>query len=238
LTCVLAFKVSIKGKIRNSLPEPVFNNLLLTFPFLYKTKFVNYESNIALGNSLEELFDELDKVLDLEGDIIECGCARCGTSILIADYLRRKGINKKIYACDTFGGFDQKEHNIEKKLGLTSSKPEAFAHNSYEYVIKKIKKLGFSENITPVKGFFEETLPKLHASFCFALIDCDLKNSIIFSAKHVWKNLSRDGIILFDDYTSDKFKGAKEGIDFFVNNFKKEIVDHGLKKNLYFVRRI
>jgi len=206
--------MSIRGKIRNSLPQTVFNNLLLTFPFIYKTKFVNYESNIALGISLEELFNELDKVLELDGDIIECGSARCGTSILIADYLRQKRINKKIYACDTFGGFDQNEHNLEKKSGLTTSKQKAFTHNSFEYVTKKIKKLGFSENITPVKGFFEETLPKLHASFCFALIDCDLKKSIIFSAEQVWKNLSSNGIILFDDYTSDEFKGAKEGIDF------------------------
>jgi len=155
----------IRGKIRNSLPQTVFNNLLLTFPFIYKTKFVNYESNIALGASIEELFNELDKVLELDGDIIECGSARCGTSILIADYLRQKRINKKIYACDTFGGFDQNEYNLEKKSGLTTSKQEAFTHNSYEYVKKKITKLGFSENITTVKGFLKKLFPNFMLLF-------------------------------------------------------------------------
>ena len=98
--------------------------------------------------------------------------------------------------------------------------------------------LGFSDIIILIKGFFEETLPKLQSKFCFALIDCDLEKSVIFAAEHVWKNLSKNGIIVFDDYTAGNFQGAKKGIDFFVNKHKNEIIKHGLKKGLYFVKKI
>ncbi len=72
----------------------------------------------------------------------------------------------------------------------------------------------------PVKDFFEETLPKLKSKFCFALIDCDLEKSLIFSAEYVWRHLSKNGIILFDDYISEEYSGAQKGIEFFVHKLK------------------
>jgi len=219
--------------IRNVIPESILNNILLTFPFLYKTKFVHYESHLAFDNKIERFLEEFDKVSDIEGDIIECGSARCGTSVIMANYIRKKGINKKIYAYDSFQGFDKEEH----KSDLTTSSSDAFTTLSYEYVTKKINKLGFSDIVIPVKGFFEETLPKLQSKFCFALIDCDLEKSLIFSAEHVWRHLSKNGIILFDDYTSELYPSAHKGIEFFVNKFKNEIIDHGLKNGLYIVKK-
>jgi len=225
--------MSIRGKIRTIFPESTFNSFLLTFPSLYKTKFINYESNLALDNKIEKFLEQLDKVIEIEGNIIECGSARCGTSIIMANYLRKKGIKKKIYACDSFQGFDRKEHQSD----LTTSSLNSFTKISYEYITKKINKLGFSDMIFPIKGFFEETLPKLQSKFCFSLIDCDLEKSLIFSAEHVWKNLSKNGIIVFDDYTAVKFQGAKKGIDFFVKKYENEIMEHGLKKWLYIVKK-
>ena len=225
--------MTIRAKVRNFFPESIINNFLLTFPSLYKTKFICYESNIALANKIEGFLEEFDKIINIEGDIIECGSARCGTSIIMADYLKKKGIEKKIYSCDSFQGFDKEEH----KSDLTTSNPDAFTKISYEYVTKKINKLGFSNILIPINGFFEETLPKLQSKFCFALIDCDLEKSVIFSAEYVWRNLSKNGIILFDDYTSEEYKGAKKAIDHFVSKFKNEISVHGLKNGLYLVKK-
>ena len=219
--------------IRDVIPQSILNNILLTFPFLYKTKFVHYESHLAHANRIKGFLEEFDKVSDIEGNIIECGSARCGTSIIMAEHLRKKGINKKIYAYDSFQGFDKEEH----KSDLTTSSPDAFTILSYEYITKKINKLGFSDIVIPVKGFFEETLPKLKSKFCFALIDCDLEKSLIFSAEHVWRHLSKNGIILFDDYTAEQYRGAKKGIEFFVNKFKNEITEHELKNGLYIVKK-
>ena len=43
--------------------------------------------------------------------------------------------------------------------------------------------------------------------------------------------------MLFDDYTSEMYRGAKNGIDFFVNKFENEIKYHGLKNGLYIIKK-
>jgi len=108
--------------IRDVIPQSILNNILLTFPLLYKTKFVHYESHLAFDNKIEGFLEEFDKVSGIEGDIIECGSARCGTSVIMANHIRKKRINKKIYACDSFQGFDKEE----QKSDLTTSSSDAF----------------------------------------------------------------------------------------------------------------
>ena len=226
--------MELKARIFHIIPKPIINNLLLTVPLLYRTRLVNYETNLSDEHGIEELLDALNKTSDIKGDIIECGSARCGATVIMANYLLSQKSDKKIYACDTFGGFDTSELEEEQKAGLTNEPKNAFKNASYEYVKKKIKKLGLS-NIFLVKGLFENTLPKLNNVFSLALIDCDLRKSIIHSAEIIWPNLSSGGIMLFDDYTSTKFKGAKLGIDFVVKKFTDEIQESRLLNRLYYI---
>jgi Macrocin-O-methyltransferase (TylF) len=181
----------------------------------------------------------LDTVLHLEGNIIECGSARCGTIIIIASYLRSRGIaTKKIYALDLFGGgFDITELEKERNLGLTQVSNKSMTYNSFEYVKKKIGKLGLSDTIIPIKGLFRDTLPGINSKFCLALIDCDLKESTAFCANRTWPNLSKDGVMLFDDYTSEEFKGVRPTVDDFVSEYIGEISEHRLLNRLYYVRK-
>ena len=70
----------------------------------------------------------------------------------------------------------QGELNREKKAGLTTAASDAFTSTSYQYVQKKIAALGFQDMVIPIKGYFQDSLPKIPGSFCLALIDCDLKD--------------------------------------------------------------
>jgi len=72
----------------------------------------------------------------------------------MAKYLNLRQVNsKRIYACDSFERFDRAELMKERKSGLTKTSDKAFTSTSYEYVKKKIKKLGFENTIIPIKGF-------------------------------------------------------------------------------------
>ena len=51
--------------------------------------------------------------------------------------------------------------NEERELDLTISGDTAFTSTSFEYVKKKIRKLGVDDIITPVKGYFQDTLPTI-----------------------------------------------------------------------------
>ncbi|MGI0010790.1 MAG: hypothetical protein ACREAE_05270, partial [Nitrosopumilaceae archaeon] len=124
--------------IGKKLPPPIVDNILLLFPMLYRTKLLNYES----GNSktdLQHLLNGIDETIYLEGNIIECGSNRCGTSSLLALHLKSHKSSKKVFALDSFTGMIPKELDLEKASLATDMTPEHYSYNSYGYVVKKIK---------------------------------------------------------------------------------------------------
>jgi len=225
-----------KATVKHIIPAPILNNILLAFPFLYRTKLLNYETNLK-SPCVEELLSQLKLVLNVKGNIIECGSSRCGATTIMAKYLQSENIQKTIYACDSFEGFSLTELNRERKLGLTTALSSDFTSTSYEYVKRKIRKLNVDDIIVIIKGFFQDTLPTLESDFCLAFIDCDLKDSIIYCAETIWPNLASKGRMVFDDYTFDACKGARIGIDFFIDKHKEEILEHGLINNLYYAHK-
>ena len=228
-------KQSMMVRLKHSIPPGLLNAVLLWFPFLYRTKFVFYETNLRAAGGVDELLAQMETILDVEGDIIECGSSRCGASIIMANYLRKQKINKKILACDSYEGFDRSELKREQKAGLTTVTSSAFTSTSYRYVQKKIVALEFQDTVIPRKGYFQDSLPNISGPFCLALIDCDLRDSLVYSAETIWPNLSSGGRILFDDYLSPDFRGAKQGVDFFVEKHSAEILEHGQLNRLYYV---
>lgn len=228
---------SWKAKLKHTISPALLNTLLLRFPLLYRTGFVCYETNLQAGGGIDELIAQLATVLDVEGDIIECGSSRCGASIIMANYLRTQHVNKKIFACDSFAGFDRAELEREQEAGLTTATSASFTSTSYSYVQKKIAALRFQDTVLPVKGYFEDTLPHMSGPFCLALVDCDLRDSLLYAAEIIWPHLLSQGCIVFDDYRESTFKGAKQGVDIFVEKHRSEISEHRLLNRLYYVRK-
>jgi hypothetical protein len=225
---------SWKAGLKHTIPPALLNSLLLHFPSLYRTKLVLYETNISAGGGIDELLAQLAAVLDVEGEIIECGSSRCGASIIMANYLRTQQANKKILACDSYEGFDQSELKREQDAGLTTLRDTMFTSTSYKYVQKKIAALRLKDTVIPIKGYFQDSLPNIAGPFCMALIDCDLRDSLVYAAETIWPNLSSGGRILFDDYLDPVFRGAKQGVDIFVEKYQAEISEHGLLNRLYY----
>jgi hypothetical protein len=224
-----------KARIRRALPWKALNAVLFHFPSLYKTRLVHYESHLS-EPSLTTLLGQIDGVADLPGDIIECGSAHCGTSVAMALYAASKGITKLVFACDSYEGFDRDELERERAAGLTASgvSQSAFTSTSYDYVQRKIHVLGLDDRVIPVRGYFQDTLPKLPGPYCLAFVDCDLRDSLVFAAEAVWPKLSVSGRIVFDDYANPASLGAKEGVDTFVLHHAKEIVQHGTLGPFYY----
>ena len=223
--------------MKRAIPPLILNNSLLALPFLYRSKFVNYETNLT-ADGVSDLLSQLGSVLELAGDIVECGSSRCGASVIMANWLRSFATAKRIYACDSFQGFDKDELRRERVNGLTTAPEAAFTSTSYDYVRKKIAKLRVDDIVVPVRGFFKDTLPHLNGTFCFALIDCDLRESILYSAETMWPNLVSQGRMLFDDYTDKEFSGARLGVDCFIDKHGKDIEERRLLKRLYLVKKV
>ncbi len=221
-----------KETIKHLIPPVILNNFLLAFPGLYGTRLVNYETPItAVG--IEDLTSMVEKTAALSGDIIECGSSRCGASIHMARRLGELGVRKTIYACDSFEGFDREELRRDTLKGWTNVSERAFTSTSYDYVQKKLAKLGLTGQIKPIQGYFQNTLPSLNARFCLVFIDCDLHDSMLYCAKTLWPRLSPGGYMIFDDYNDPHFSGAALAVDEFVREMKGEIASHGLMQRMY-----
>ncbi len=211
--------------------------LLLCFPSLYATEMVRYEQSLTCDEEVQTLLSKLDTTLDVPGDIIECGCFLCGTTILMARHLQERGCNKRIYACDTFRGFDPAEFARERRQGNASGEGD-FIENDLRYVQRKLERLGVADEITLVKGLFQDTLASLPGPFAFAFIDADLHDSLLYAARTVWPRLSPGGFCIFDDYANDAFRGATKAIDSFIAEQKPTIHNHGpLLHKMYFASK-
>ncbi len=224
-----------RAAIKQAIPPAFLNRVLLTLPFLYRTRLVYYETSLRDGHGIDDLLSQLHLALGLDGDIIECGSSRCGASAIMANHLRSRQPRKTIFACDSFEGFDRVELARERKAGLTRASEHAFTSTSYEYVQGKLRRLGMDRVVVPVKGYFRDTLPNLNRRFCLALIDCDLRDSILYCAQTLWPRLVPGGRMVFDDYASADFQGARLAVDAFVAAHGLGIEGHGLLRRLYYV---
>lgn len=226
-----------KARLKRAIPAPWLNRFLLTFPFLYRTRLVRYETSLYLDNGVEELLEHFDRTLQLEGDVMECGSSRCGATAIMVLHAKNRGRRRTVYACDSFTGFDPAELSRERVAGLATAPEGAFTSTSIGYVREKLRRLGVDGDVRLIQGYFEETLPRLDGPVSFGLIDCDLKDSMRFASEHVWGRLVPGGRMVMDDYGCDDFAGARQAVDEFVAAHLDEIADHGFGRRLYFVTK-
>ena len=123
-------------KIALRLPPVITNKILLSFPNLYKSKLIRYESGTPQPQ-IDLLIQTIEKTKNLPGNIIECGSNRCGTTSILALHLKLNIIMKKIYALDSFSGFIPEEIQKERELGFTDFPEKSYHYNTFEYVKKK-----------------------------------------------------------------------------------------------------
>ena len=161
---------------------------------------------------------------NIEGDIIECGVWRGGCSLAIAKTLEKLGSNKKIYLFDTFAGMTEPQ-KYDKKLESGKSAIETYnssktdfgsswCYGSLEDVKKLFFEYGLEDNIIFVKGDVCETLKKssnLPKSISLLRLDTDWYKSTMSELKVLYPKLSKNGVLLLDDYGS--WDGARMAVD-------------------------
>lgn len=238
LSKLIPEKMDWKLALKKIIPDSFLNNIFLAFPILYKNRIINYQTNLC-KYEIYELLYYLARACKLEGNIIECGSNKCGTSIIIANYLIDNEIkSKRIYACDTFSGFDMSELSEDISKGYTNVSKKAFTSTSYEYVNKKIMKLKLGHIVIPVKGLFQDTLHTIDSKFCLAFIDCDLEKSTTYCAEYLFSKIEKNGFMLFDDYNDRNFQGVRIAVDRFVKKYHHNIINIGLLKRFYVIQKI
>lgn len=154
----------------------------------------------------------------LDGDFVECGAYKGGTSAMLAKLLREKKSDKKLHIFDTFSGMPEvnSRYDTHKKGDFSDTSVQA---------VKNI--IGEAINLCKFYvGWIPETFRDFNEhSVSFCHIDVDIYDSVYNSVSFFWPKLVSGGFMIFDDYGFSSCKGARDAVDlYFENQSKKPIV--------------
>jgi len=157
---------------------------------------------------------------NIEGDLVECGVWKGGSSMLMAYTLLEAGVSdRKIYLYDTFEGMnqpranDRQEEKDQWERSKVSETLNTMCYSPIEEVKANMGKTGYPmENIILVKGKVEETLPgTLPLRISLLRLDTDWYASTKHELIHLYPLLVQHGVLIVDDYGA--WQGARKATD-------------------------
>jgi hypothetical protein len=168
----------------------------------------------------------------IEGDIVECGVWKGGSSMMAALSLAKQGdTSRSLYMYDTYEGMSVPTEKDVNYVGETADKEweknEKGDHNDWCYssideVKSNLKKTNYPQDkINFVKGKVEDTIPgTIPGKIAILRLDTDWYESTYHELKHLYPLLVPNGVLIIDDY--GYWKGAREATDtyFKENNIK------------------
>lgn len=166
---------------------------------------IRYLDYIRLS-TLELISNEINKK-NLPGNVAEVGVYKGN----FAKYINQYFPLKKLYLFDTFSGFDEKDIQTEKKLGLADGSQD-FSNTSIELVLKNMP---FPGQCIIKKGFFPETTAGIEDSFVFVSLDTDLYQPIYQGLIYFYPRMQKGGYIFVHDVNNDAYKGAAKAVEQF-----------------------
>jgi Macrocin-O-methyltransferase (TylF). len=165
---------------------------------------------------------------NIEGDIVECGVWKGGSSMVAALTCIKYGdMKRKIYMYDTYEGmsapcekdvrFDGKSAQNELDENNLSTFDE-LCYASIEETKKNLISTGYpEEKLKFIKGKVEDTIPGvLPGKISILRLDTDWYESTHHELVYLYPRLNHNGVVIFDDY--GYWKGQKEA----VNEYFKE----------------
>lgn len=144
------------------------------------------EANIAL------ILPFFERSLAAPGDMAEFGCFRGVLSVKLAWLAKAMGARKRLYAFDTFRGFEI-EDPAGGALGIGAFRDDAF--DAYNF----LSQWGRILDLVPVKGDATITCRQLVAPLSFVWLDLDMDVLMKPVLAHIWPLCGRDTIIGIDD---------------------------------------
>lgn len=162
---------------------------------------------------------------NIKGDFVECGVWRGGSAMLIAKTLNYNNENtRKIFLYDTFEGMSEPTEIDKDLLGgeakiqlqdiIKSNKDSNWCYSSIDEVRENLIRTNYPiNNFQLIKGKVEDTLPgiMLPDSISLLRLDTDFYESTLHELKHLYPLLSKNGVLIIDDY--GHWQGCKQAVD-------------------------
>ena len=179
-------------------------------------------SNRVAVQSLITRYELYKMILDVPGDIIECGVYKGNSFAFLAHLsvlLEPFAINRRLIGFDTFEGFA----SIDSKKDPRDITGENFSDTSKDLLQQSLDALDTLRPVnriprfTLVKGDIVETVPRFVDSHpwmtCAMLIlDTDLYAPTKVALNKVLPLMPKGGVIVFDEYNYQNFPGETQAL--------------------------
>jgi O-methyltransferase len=183
-------KVHVFGDTNYDFQDPIFTRILSSLHV--KSKAGGY------SNILTHIYQAICYLesAGIEGDIIEFGTFRGGTTVFMAKVLNELKSSKKIYSFDTFKGFPGKTSSLD-----------IFDDEKYNYAdYTEVKKYCSNYNIELISGNIMETINVIDKKkVSLAFFDTDNYSASKIALEKIYPNTSIGGIFAFDHYYSKEW---------------------------------
>jgi len=188
-------------------------------PFTMTSELRMYGLYLAVRNIVEN---------EIEGDFVECGVWKGGSSMLVALILQQMGVSdRKLFLYDTFEGMSEntKEdvdidnqpatdllENADKENNLV------WCYSSLEEVKANLALTGYPANMIEfVEGKVEDTIPNtIPDKIALLRLDTDWYESTRHEMLHLYPRLQSKGVLIVDDY--GHWQGARKAIDDYLSD--------------------
>lgn len=173
------------------------------------------------------LYQSVDYILknNIQGDFIECGVWRGGSSMLIALMLSKRGFSDRaIYLYDTFEGMSEPTTDdvdlLNRDAAALLEDSKHIKENSIwcltdlSEVRENMKLTNYPESrIKFIKGKVEDTIPQIlpDASIALLRLDTDWYESTKHELIHLYPLISKNGVLIIDDY--GHWEGCRKAVD-------------------------
>ena len=152
--------------------------------------------------------------LNAPGDFVEFGCYKGDTSLLIAELLVEKSVDKgakKLWIYDSFEGLPEKTVQDDSVLGEDFKGGELFV--TKREVKERFLRLGLPVPVIK-KAWFKDLRPEdLPEKIAFAFLDGDFYESIRDSLKLVAPRMVPGGVLIVHDYSNPALPGVGRAVD-------------------------
>ena len=243
--------------------EKKFDGRLLKLYSEIKEKCNRKFAGLTVVNNVYLIFQKLFENKDKKGTYVECGVFTGGTFMSAVNFVKENNINFNFIGVDTFDGFPEKiEHNendlpqkfkslyesnliskehFEKARDRTDNFSNIFHleppyfKSDFSFLFDFCEKNG----ITLIKGEFEKSLSRSkyfgsNQEINILHIDCDLYESYLQCLNKLYKNIVSGGSVIFDEYYSHKYPGARIAVNEFFEDkkgyFEKYITPEGFER--------
>ena len=238
--------------------EKEFNSSLLEFYEEIKNKVKDKHEDLVIVNNIFLIFQKLFENKDKKGDYVECGVFKGGTLIPAITFSEETEIDFNFFGADTFKGFPNSKHHendLPKKFirlfseSLISQnhfikareRTDTFndlSHLESSYFNHDFSKLfefcSARKNVNLLKGNFSKVLSNFDKKIDILHIDCDLYESYKECLNLLYNKVIKGGCIIFDEYYSHKYPGARIAVDEFFKDksgyFEKYTTPEGFER--------